>query len=148
MAAGGRDRRQGPRRTAELRRPLWQQPLAVLAAAALGVLAALHVDRLPGLRSDPPAAIAPTPPSQAEPSPRIELGEVTVDPEQLAAARAMRDEAERLTPAAVTVDERSHERWLARIDRIEAVRADPDTPASLRVELDATVAALAQVGLL
>lgn len=131
----GPERRQGPRRKADLRRPLWQQPLAVLLAAGLGVLAALHLD---------PASVEPSAPIEpvASPSPP------SIDPRQLAAAQSMRDEAERLTIAAVTLDERTHERWLPRIARIEAVRADPSTPAPLRIELDATVEALARVGLL
>ncbi|MFV8752420.1 hypothetical protein ACNOYE_17885 [Nannocystaceae bacterium ST9] len=144
----GAERRQGPRRKAELRRPLWQQPFAVLGAAALGVFAALYIDRVPGLRSDPApvAAIAPSErPEAPVPSPPPEP---TIDPEQLAAAQALRDEAERLTLAAVTLDEAAHERWLPRIARIEALRADPETPKALRVELDATVEALTSVGLL
>lgn len=139
---GGVDRRQGPRRQADLRRPLWQQPLAVLTAAALGVLAALYLDHVPGFEPDAPARIEPVELVDARPSPPI------VDPAQLEAAQTMRDEAERLTPSAVTLDEHTHERWLPRIARIEAVRADPHTPELLRVELDATVEALARVGLL
>jgi hypothetical protein len=142
----GLERRQGARRKADLRRPLWQQPLAVLLAAGLGVFAALHLDRVPGFAPEPaPArAIAPSEPIPA----KAALPEPIVDPEQLAAARTMRDEAERLTLAAVTLDERAHERWLPRIARIEAVRADPDTPQLLRIELDATIDALVRVGVL
>lgn len=117
----------------------------MLVAAGLGVLAALHLDQVPGFRADTPAQIEPEEGSEpVEPiawAPRI-------DPEQLAAAQSMRDEAERLTLATVTLDERTHERWLPRIARIEAVRADPSTPEALRAELDATVAALTRVGLL
>jgi hypothetical protein len=138
----GAERRQGPRRKADLRRPLWQQPLAVLTAAGLGVLAALYLDRVPGFEPDVPAVIEPVSPSEPPSSALI------VDPEQLEAAQTMRDEAERLTPTTVTLDEQTHERWLPRIARIEAVRADPHTPELLRVELDATVEALARVGLL
>jgi hypothetical protein len=142
----GPERRQGPRRKADLRRPLWQQPISVLLAAGLGVLAAVNLDRLPGFEPEPPAMIEPTKPAQQPPI--AAHTEIIIDPEQLAAAQAMRDEAERLTLAAVTLDERTHERWLPRIARIEAVRADPTTPQLVRAELDATVAALARVGLL
>lgn len=145
----GPERRQGPRRRADLPRPLWQQPISVLFAAGLGVLAALHFDRLPGFSEDPPAAAEPVrqPPIE-EPAPTETRIEVVIDPQQLAAAQAMRDEAERLTTAAVTLDERAHERWLPRIARIEAIRGDPTTPQPVRAELDKTVEALARVGLL
>jgi hypothetical protein len=147
----GPERRQGPRRKADLPRPLWQQPLSVLLAAGLGVLAALHLDRLPGFEPEAPPIVEP--PQLAapieQPSPIVEAPpELVVDPDQLAAARAMRDEAERLTLAAVTLDESTHEHWLPRIARIEAVRADPTTPELLRAELDATVDALVEVGVL
>lgn len=119
----------------------------MLTAAALGVLAALHLDRLPGFAPNSPAVVIDShhaPSEPVEPAPR----ELIIDPEQMAAAQTMRDEAERLTLAEVTLDEQTHERWLPRIARIEAVRASADTPELLRVELDATVEALARVGLL
>lgn len=120
----------------------------MIAAAALGVLAALGLDALPNPNiQERPSEAA----NEGEAARELEVArepQIEVDREQLAAAQALRDEAERLTIAAVTTDEAAHERWLARIAKIEAVRADPDTPASLRVELDATIAALDQVGLL
>lgn len=119
----------------------------MIAAAALGVLAALGLDALP----NPDMQERPSEANEGEAAHELEVArvpQIEVDREQLAAAQALRDEAERLTIAAVTTDEAAHERWLARIAKIEAVRADPDTPASLRVELDATIAALDQVGLL
>jgi hypothetical protein len=113
----------------------------VLLAAALGVLAALGIEPLL-------AGSDPSPPAPVEVAAAPSVVVVEVDPEQLAAARALRDEAERLTVAAVTTDELAHERWLARIAKIEALRSDMTTPAELLDELDATVAALARVGLM
>jgi len=74
--------------------------------------------------------------------------EARVDPELLAGVQALRDEAEALTPASVALDERAHELWIPRVARIELALADPQTPAAIRTELDATLAALEQVGVL
>lgn len=60
----------------------------------------------------------------------------------------MRDEAEALTPAQVALDERAFEVWMPRIAVIEQTRDDPATPALVRAELDATVAALERAGVL
>ncbi len=137
----GPERRVGPRRQADLPQPLWQRPFSVLLAAILGVLAALGIEPLL-------AGSDPSPPAPVEVVAAPSVVVIEVDPEQLAAARALRDEAERLTVAAVTTDELAHERWLARIAKIEALRSDMTTPAELLDELDATAAALARVGLM
>jgi hypothetical protein len=139
----GPERRVGPRRQADLPQPLWQRPFSVSFAAGLGVLVALGFEPLLA-GSNPPA---PAPVELVEQA-RGVIVQLEVDPEQLAAARALRDEAERLTIAAVTTDELAHERWLARIAKLEALRGDASTPAELRIELDATAAALARVGLM
>lgn len=139
----GPERRVGPRRQADLPQPLWQRPFSVLLAAGLGVLVALGFEPLISGREQP----EPAPIERVEDPLPVQI-QIEVDPEQLAAARTLRDEAERLTVAAVTTDELAHERWLARIAKIEALRSDATTPAELRSELDATAAALAKVGLM
>ena len=63
------------------------------------------------------------------------------------AAATLRDEAERLTPAAVVLDERATERWWPLRGELDAAAADPATPEAVREELLATQAALARVGL-
>ena len=64
-----------------------------------------------------------------------------------AEAAALRDEAERLTPAAVTLDERAQARWWPLRPELEAAVADLRLPTDLRDELAATLAALTRVGL-
>ncbi len=129
----GPERRKGPRRAADLPRPLWRQPFAVLVAATLGVIAALSIEHLPSLD-----------PKDRDPSVASEV----VDPELLARAQALRDEAEALTRTEGRLDPRAHERWQSRIGVIEAARTDPHTPTQIRTELDATVAALIRVGVM
>lgn len=65
----------------------------------------------------------------------------------VSAAAALRDEAERLTPAAVALDEQAAQRWWPLRGELDAAAADPATPGAVRDELLATQAALAQVGL-
>jgi hypothetical protein len=130
----GDDRRQGPRRAGDLPRPVWHHPLALITAIALGIAAGLW---LGALGRGAPAAAAPV---------AVEPGRL--DPELLAAIEGIRDEAEALTPAAVALDEHSHERWLPRVEGIELALADPATPASIRAELDATLRALERVGVI
>lgn len=62
-------------------------------------------------------------------------------------AAALRDEAERLTPAAVALDEQAAQRWWSLRGELDAAAADPATPGAVRDELLATQAALARVGL-
>lgn len=100
-------------------------------AVALGIAAGLALGSV--RRTDPPADV---------------VAEIRVDPEQLAGVETMRDEAEALTPAGVALDERAHELWMPRVARIELALADPRTPAAIRTELDATLAALERVGVL
>lgn len=134
----GLERRRGPRRRAELPEPTWRRVPGLLLAAALGVIAALSLERMTEPAPEPASAVAASSPAS----------EPVVDPELLDRARALRDEAELLTLAEVTLDEQAHERWLPRLDAIEAARTDPRTPPAVREELDATVAALVRVGLL
>lgn len=67
--------------------------------------------------------------------------------ELLEAARGLRDEAEALTSAEVALDASLMDVWLPRLAELEAMIADPATPPAIRAELEATVEALARVGL-
>lgn len=127
----GIERRRGPRRTAELPRPLRSRPIALVLAIALGVATGLAIGSTH--RSDPMAA------------PRVEA---QVDAELLVGVQALRDEAEALTPAGVALDEEAHERWMPRVAAIELALADPQIPTQIRTELDATLDALERVGVL
>jgi hypothetical protein len=111
----------------------WLRPVALIAAIGLGIAAGLILNSL----SEPP---------RKEPVAALEAPRV--DPETLAKVAALRDEAEALTRAEVTLDERAHERWMPRVAAIEAALDDPATPAAIRHELDATISALESVGVL
>lgn len=143
----GVERRHGPRREGELPEPIWRRPLGLIAAASLGVLVAGGLGQLPVTAETPPLASEAQAEAQPSASPATAHVE-PLDPLLLAEFQAMRDEAEALTPAEVTVDERAQERWMPRVARIEQARSDPNTPALIRSELDATIAALVEVGLL
>ncbi len=127
----GVERRQGPRRSADLPRPVWHRPLGVALAIALGVATGLALGSAR---------------QTAAPSEPVEL--VAVDPQQLSGVEAMHDEAEALTPAQVALDERAHELWMPRVAKIELALADPQTPEPIRSELAATLTALERVGVL
>lgn len=127
----GVERRHGPRRSGDLPRPLWRRPIAIGLAVALGVAAGLALGSL-----------------RPSNSPIVRTVEARVDPQLLASVQALRDEAEALTPAAVALDERAHERWMPRVAKIELALADPTTPEQLRSELNATLLALERVGVL
>lgn len=122
----------GPRR--RLPRPLWRQWPSLLASAALGVVVAVCVRPAPA----EPQLPAPIPPTAAV---MLEL------PFTRAEAAALRDEAERLTPAAVALDERAQQRWWPLRPDLEAAAADLRLPNDLRDELTATLDALGRVGL-
>lgn len=129
----GRERRVGPRRA--LPRPLWRQWPSLLASAALGVVVAVGVRTAP---AEPTAPVAPPIPATT----------VTIElPFTRAEAVALRDEAERLTPAAVVLDERAQLRWWPLRPELEAAVADLRLPADLRDELAAALRALDRVGI-
>ncbi len=135
----GVERRSGPRRSADLARPAWHRALALGVAVLLGIAAGLALGSLRS--SEPASASAPAPADGSAPT--------SASAEALLAeAEALRDEAEALTPAGVALDERAHERWMPRVAGIELALADPATPAAIRAELDATLAALERVGVL
>lgn len=108
----------------------------MLASAVLGVVVAVSVQRAPAEPVHPP-----TPPATPPATLMIEL------PFSRAEAAALRDEAERLTPAAVALDERAQLRWWPLRPELEAAVADLRLPTDLRDELAATLAALTRVGL-
>ena len=114
-------------------RPIWQHPVAIGLAMALGIAAGVS---LSGAREPPTAVDADR------------VIEARVDPIQLAGVQTIRDEAEALTPANVAIDERAHELWMPRVAKIELALADPQTPTAIREELDATLSALERVGVL
>jgi hypothetical protein len=90
---------------------------------------------------EPAPALPPPSPTTPAPTVMIEL------PFTRAEAAVLRDEAERLTPAAVVLDERAQLRWWPLRPELEAAVADLRLPADLRDELAATLAALDRVGL-
>lgn len=139
---GGPERRQGPRRAAELPSSIWRQPLVLALAIGLGVASGLAIN---SFSRQPPAqqAQAVSDAGRAHsPAP------MSVDAEALAGVQTLRDEAEALTTAQVELDETAHERWMPRVAMIERALEDPDTHPRLRDELSATIAALECVGVL
>lgn len=133
------DRRRGDRR--QLPRSRWRQWPSLLASAALGVVVAVLLQSFGGEAGGAapvPVVLAVTPEPVAAPE---------VAGFSLAEATALRDAAQRLTPAAVALDEQARLHWTPLRAGLDAAAADPRTPASVREELDAARAALDQVGL-
>ena len=123
-------------------RSRWQQWPSLLASAALGVTAAVLLQSFAG--EAPPQVWAaelvhrlPPPPSGPQQLPRFTAAE----------AAGLRDAAEALTPAAVTLDEQAALRWRPLRGELAAAIVDPVTPEPVRTDLHATVAALEQLGL-
>lgn len=130
------ERRRGPRRR-PLPRPWWSEAPAIAVAVVLGVVTAVAAQpgpARPGIGAGAWARAARTLPAEAAEG-------------ALEAARILRDEAEALTPTAVALDEAELGRWLERAAAIEATLADPSTPASIRRELEAALAALVRLGI-
>ncbi len=134
-APEGLERRSGERR--QLPRSRWQQWPSLLASAAFGVVVAVWMQSLPS-PDEARAAASPTP-ARSVPMhvPRFTMAE----------AMQMRDEAERLTAAAVALDEHATQRWWPLRGALDAAAADPATAEDLRSELHATQAALTRLGL-
>lgn len=74
---------------------------------------------------------------------------VAVEPASysLREAAALRDAAQRLTPAGVALDEMARQYWTPLRAELDAAAMDPRTPGPVREELDAARAALERVGL-
>jgi hypothetical protein len=128
MLPYGDRRRAAGRRRSDLPRHRWRG-LAV--AGALGVASAIAVQ---ATQERVPAGL---------PAP---IEQVVVPEDTLMQARSLRDEAEALTPTEVLLDERAREHWLPLAGELERTLARPDTPAPLRREIEATLAALDRVG--
>lgn len=77
----------------------------------------------------------------------VEAPRVVAARESLADAQRLRDEAEALTPTQVMLDETAHEQWLPTLPQLEQLAGDPQTPPELRTEVEATLAALSEVGI-
>lgn len=141
----GLERRSGDRR--RLPRSRWQQWPSLLASAALGVVAAVVLqsigDAAPKQRGgwvhELPTRVAGALARGSVPAPTPRF-----TAEQ---AAALRDEAERLTPAAVALDERAASRWWPLRGELEAAETDPATPEAVRSDLHATRIALEQLGI-
>jgi len=136
----GGERRRGDRR--QLPRSRWRQWPSLLASAALGVVAAVLMQSLGGAAA---GGAAPLPVVLAAPEPVI----VAVEPASysLREAAALRDAAQRLTPAGVALDEMARLHWTPLRADLDAAAMDPRTPGPVREELEAARAALERVGL-
>ncbi len=140
------ERRLGERR--QLPRSRWQQWPSLLASAALGVVAAALMQSAPG------------PVRAARPEPAAELVGVVAAADEGASeplsvptrfsvreAAALRDAAQRLTPAAVALDEQARLYWTPLRGELDAAALDVRTPLAVREELEAARSALARLGL-
>lgn len=142
LAPTSGERRRGDRR--QLPRSRWSQWPSLLASAALGVVVAVLLQSLGGAAggvAQAPLVVVgppePIPTPVAPPAVSLSLRE----------AAALRDAAQRLTPAAVALDEQARLYWTPRRAELDAAAADPRTPGPVREELEAARSALAQVGL-
>ena len=143
------ERRLGERR--QLPRSRWHQWPSLLASAALGVVAAALMQS------------APAPVLAARPEPAAELAGVIAangaangaasEPLpvhtrfSLREAAALRDAAQRLTPAAVALDEQARLYWTPLRGELDAAALDVRTPLAVREELGAARSALERLGL-
>lgn len=109
-------------------------------SAALGVVVAAALQSGPGAAA--PAWAAGLPARVVRPSPPPPPLRFSAS-----AAAALRDEAERLTPAGATLDEQARDRWWPLRAELEAAAAEPATPPGVLADLRATLAALDGVGL-
>lgn len=143
--APGVERRQNNGCRRRLPEPRWRQWPSIAAAAVLGVIAAIGLQGLQAGASEVEPAVVES--AEPSPVPRSSLSAPVRAPISLSEAQALQDEAAALTPAGVALDERAFALWLPRIGRLSAALADPGLPPETREELEATLAALARVGL-
>ncbi|GEM_PF-3626460 len=130
---GLEERRRGPRRLLEIRRPRWQRLAVAGLSALLGVLAG---DLVSGATSHAPLIA-----TKVESATRLaDEGKVSIRLLEL------RDEAEQLTVSAILLDERLRTRWLMMLPDIEGVAAEPRAPSIARDEARATLLALRRAG--
>lgn len=126
----GPDRRSAPgRRRTDLPKRRWP---GLLVSALLGAATALaiQVQR----HAEPPSAAAAVP-------------VIEMDTQTRERIQRLRDEAEALTPVGAWIDEEANERWLPLLPELERLAEAPDTPPRIREEVDATLAALSEVGI-
>lgn len=137
------ERRRGDRR--QLPRSRWRQGPSLLASAALGVVAAVLLQSLGGAAPAPVVMAAPVEVAAA----MEEVVAPVAAPEgfSLGEAAALREAAQRLTPAAVALDEQARLYWTPLRPGLDAAAADPATAEPVRAELEATRSALARLGL-
>jgi hypothetical protein len=116
------------RRSGDLPRNRW---IGLTLAGTLGVLSALAWQ---GFVRPEPGSIPAT------------VRQVVVPAETMKRARALRDEAEALTPTEVLLDEHARERWLPLAAELERTLERERPVEPLRSELEATLAALQRAG--
>lgn len=138
------ERRRGDRR--QLPRSRWRQWPSLLASAALGVVTAVLLQSAGD--AAPTSVIGATRHDDRE-DVDAQRRITPVDAPGFSArdAALLRDEAERLTPAAVALDEQAQTRWWPRRAAIDAAVDDPATPPAVREDLRAVQYALERLGL-
>ncbi len=103
-------------------------------AAALGIQMATHPIHASGANPVAPGIAA-------------QIRAECVDDAVLQPIVQLRDDAESLTHAEVLLDERARERWLPVMPELRRQAEDPEQPVVVRMELEATLAALERAGI-
>jgi hypothetical protein len=157
VAHAGPERRAGQRR--QLPRSRWQQWPSLLASAALGVVAAALMQSAPApvlaARPEPAAELAGVIAANGAANGAANEGASVGASEPLPVhtrfslreAAALRDAAQRLTPAAVALDEQARLYWTPLRGELDAAALDVRTPLAVREELGAARSALERLGL-
>lgn len=151
------ERRLGERR--QLPRSRWHQWPSLLASAALGVVAAALMQSAPApvlaARPEPAAELAGVIAANGAANGAANEGASVGASEPLPVhtrfslreAAALRDAAQRLTPAAVALDEQARLYWTPLRGELDAAALDVRTPLAVREELGAARSALERLGL-